>query len=130
MPKTTVYCFTGFDIKEGKSITAKRMATLEAIKGFNGVPLMETAKEVDISELDGDGHYPKYFTVIYSTKNFPLLNNDSVGKQKIKEFPLFEAAKASPFPTNEKYLFASIQVVGGWYTLSAGSSVWEFHEKK
>lgn len=129
MPKTMVYCFTVFDIKQGENIMAKRMATLEAIKSANGVPLMDTAKEVDISELDDNGHYPKYFTVVYSTKTFPLLNNDPVGKGKTKDFSSLEAAKSSPFPTDEKYVFASIQVVGGWYTRSLDNDEWEFQKK-
>ena len=128
MPKTTVYCFKGFDINQGKNIIAKRMATLGAIKSANCVPLMDTPKEVDISELDGNEHYPKNFTVIYYTKVFPILNLP-VGKQTTKEFSSFEAAKASPFPTNEKYVFASIQVVGGWYTRSLDNDEWKFQEK-
>ncbi len=38
MPKTTVYQFTKFDISQGKNIVAMRMATLEAIKLFEGTP--------------------------------------------------------------------------------------------
>jgi hypothetical protein len=44
-------------------IPSKRMATLESIKSFNCSPLMETAKEVDTSELDDDGLYPKKETI-------------------------------------------------------------------
>ena len=107
---------------------AKRMATSAAIKRFNGAPLEGTAKEVDISEIDDDGHYPKNFTVIYSTKVFPVLN-PPVGKQTTKEFSSFEAAKASPFPIYDKYVFASIQVVGGWYTRSSDNEEWIFRDK-
>lgn len=128
MPKTTAYCFTVFDINEGKNVMAKRMATLEAIKIFNGLPLEGTAKEVDTSELDDNGHYPKTFTVIYSTKSFPILNKP-VGEQTIKEFSSFHAAKASSFPTDKRYVFASMQVVGGWYTRSSDVNEWEFKEK-
>jgi hypothetical protein len=59
MPKVTVYCFTGYHINTDQTINSKHMATLEAIKKSSGVPLMETAKEVDASELDGNGFYPK-----------------------------------------------------------------------
>lgn len=59
MPKITVYYFTGYNITTDQIIRSKRMATLEAIKTFNGTPLMETAKEVDTSDLDGNGRYPK-----------------------------------------------------------------------
>ncbi|MGD0021716.1 MAG: hypothetical protein ABSC54_05375 [Smithellaceae bacterium] len=129
MPKTTVYCFTKFDIKQSKNIMAKRMATLEAIKSFNCVPLMNSAKEVDISELDDNGHYPKNFTVVYSTKTFPIINPPA-NQQTTKEFSSFEAAKASPFPTDKKYVSASIQVVGGWYIRSLDNDEWKFQEKK
>lgn len=59
MPKVTVYCFTGYNIITDKTLPSKHMATLETIKGLKGSPLMETAKEVDTSELDGNGFYPK-----------------------------------------------------------------------
>ena len=59
MPKVTVYCFTGYDHTSGQTVSAQRMATLETIKELKGTPLMETAKEVDTSELDGNGFYPK-----------------------------------------------------------------------
>ena len=63
MPKITVYCFTGYHIATDPMIPSKRMATLESIKSFNCSPLMETAKEVDTSELDDDGLYPKKETI-------------------------------------------------------------------
>ena len=129
MSKTTVYCFEVADPIKGENVVAKRMATLEAIKRFNGKPHMDTAKEVDISEINDEGQYPKNFTVIYSTKSFPILNHQ-VGKQATKEFSRFAAAKASPFPTDEKYVFASIQVVGGWYTRSLDKDEWEWIPKK
>jgi hypothetical protein len=54
-----VYYFTQYDIDSDKIVTSKRMATLEAIKNFNFVPLMDTAQEVDGLELDEYGRYPK-----------------------------------------------------------------------
>jgi hypothetical protein len=59
MGKVTVYYFTQYDINSDKIVTSKRMATLEAIKSFNCVPLMDTAQEVDGLELDEYGRYPK-----------------------------------------------------------------------
>jgi hypothetical protein len=59
MPKATVYYFKRWDMNVGQMVPSKRMATLKAIKDLGGVPLMETAKEVDASELDGNGFYPK-----------------------------------------------------------------------
>jgi hypothetical protein len=128
MPKTTVYCFEGDDKIHGKNVLAKRMATLEAIKSFNCVPLMDTAKEVDISELDGNYQYPKNYTVVYSTETFRDLDQ-TVSKQTTKEFSSFAAAKSAPFPTDKKYVFASIQVIGGWYTRSLSNAEWIFKEK-
>jgi hypothetical protein len=59
MPKITVYYFTGYDIATDQMIRSKRMATRERIKRFNCSPLNQTAKEVDTSELDDNGLYPK-----------------------------------------------------------------------
>jgi hypothetical protein len=128
MSKTSVYEFTKYDINQGKSITAKRMATLEAIKNFGGTPNMDTATEVDATEIDENGHYPKTFKVIYSTKAFPVLNINQIGKRKVVEYSSLEAAKSSPFPTDEKYISAMIQVVGGVYTRSYNSNEWAFQE--
>jgi hypothetical protein len=63
MPKTTVYYFIGYDIATDKMIRSKRMATRERIKRFNFSPLNETAIEVDTSELDDNGFYPKKETI-------------------------------------------------------------------
>ena len=59
MAKVTVYYFQGYSIDTDQIITPKRMATLETIKRYCCTPLMETAKEVDVSEVDEDGRYPK-----------------------------------------------------------------------
>ncbi len=59
MAKITVYYFTKYDINSDRIVTSKRMATLEAIKNFSCIPLIDTAKEVDTSELDEYGRYPK-----------------------------------------------------------------------
>lgn len=128
MPKRTVYQFTRFDIFQGKNIVAKRMATLEAIKIFEGTPIMNTVKEVDSTEVDENGHYPRTFKVIYSTKAYPVTNIQQIGKLKEVEFFSFEAAKSAPFPMDEKYVFASIQVVGGYFTRSIDSVEWIFQE--
>lgn len=63
MPKTTVYYFIGYDIATDQMIRSKRMATRERIKRFNCSPLNQTAKEVDTSELDDNGLYPKKETI-------------------------------------------------------------------
>jgi hypothetical protein len=60
MAKATVYYFQGYHIVTDEIITSKRMATLETIKRFCCTPIMDTAKEVDTSEVDEDGRYPKY----------------------------------------------------------------------
>jgi hypothetical protein len=59
MQKVTVYYFTGYHIATDEIICPKRMATLETIQRFNCTPLMDTAKEVDVSEVDDNGRYPK-----------------------------------------------------------------------
>ena len=59
MSKITVYYFTGYKITPDQIIHSKRMATVETIKRFNCTPIMETAKEVDSSELDDNECYPK-----------------------------------------------------------------------
>jgi hypothetical protein len=59
IPRVTVYCFNGYNIIADKTIPSKYMASLETIKKLNCAPLMETAKEVDTSELDDNGFYPK-----------------------------------------------------------------------
>jgi hypothetical protein len=59
MPKITVYYFTSYDIVTDQIIRSKRMASRETIRKFNYTPLNHTAKEVDTSELDDNGFYPK-----------------------------------------------------------------------
>ncbi|MGC9976190.1 MAG: hypothetical protein ABSC57_05670, partial [Syntrophales bacterium] len=63
MPKVTVYYFTDYNIVTDQIIRSKRMATFVWVKSLNYMPLMETAKEVDTSELDDDGLYPKKETI-------------------------------------------------------------------
>ena len=63
MPKITVYYFIGYDIATDQMIRSKRMATREKIKSFGCSPLNQTAKEVDTSELDDNGFYPKKETI-------------------------------------------------------------------
>ena len=62
MGKATVYYFIFFDTDKGESVRPRRPGTLEAI-GNTGIesakPLMRTALEVDESELDDNGFYPK-----------------------------------------------------------------------
>ena len=57
MPRVTVYRFTIYDITAGKEVFSQRPATLETIVLCEGKLLEETAQQVDVSELDGDGFY-------------------------------------------------------------------------
>jgi hypothetical protein len=62
MPKVTVYYFMGFDINSRENIRSKEMATLDWISKHPPtehpyVALMETAKEVETSELNANGLY-------------------------------------------------------------------------
>jgi hypothetical protein len=63
MPKITVYYFIGYDIATDQMIHSKRMASRETIRRFSYMPLNHTAKEVDTSELDDNGFYPKKETI-------------------------------------------------------------------
>jgi len=62
MAKATVYYFTFLDRDKGETVRPRRPGTLEAI-GNTGIesvnPLMSTALEVEESELDEHGFYPK-----------------------------------------------------------------------
>ena len=51
--------FAKYDINTDKVTKSKRMAIIESIANFNCFPLKETVKEVDTSELDDEGRYPK-----------------------------------------------------------------------
>jgi len=57
--KVTVFYFQGYDITSDQIIRSKSMASLERIKnykqGFEAIK--DTAKEVNIADLDRDGHY-------------------------------------------------------------------------
>ena len=60
MAKATVYYFTYID--ERGVVRPRRAGTLEAIENTgiaSATPLMNTALEVDESELDDDGFYPQ-----------------------------------------------------------------------
>jgi len=58
MSKITVYYFKKWDIYLDKNVQSKSMATFEKINEIQGaLPLLETAKEVDTSNLDPDGFY-------------------------------------------------------------------------
>jgi len=57
MPRVTVYHFTKYDITVGEMVLSQRPATLETIISCEGKLLEETAQQVDVSEVDGDGFY-------------------------------------------------------------------------
>jgi hypothetical protein len=62
MAKATVYYFTFFDIDTGETVRPRRAGTLEAIRdtGIASVNLLRrTALEVEESELDDAGFYPR-----------------------------------------------------------------------
>ena len=59
MSKITVYYFTKYDINTDQEVRSKRMATLEFINRIEGAPLMDTAKEINVTDLDENGRYPK-----------------------------------------------------------------------
>ena len=59
MQKITVYYFTKYDIKTDQEVPSIRMATLEYIDRIEGTPLMGTAKEINVTDLDDNGRYPK-----------------------------------------------------------------------
>jgi hypothetical protein len=62
MAKATVYYFTFFDMDTGGTVRPRRAGALEAIRdtGLESVNLlMRTAREVDASELDDKGFYPR-----------------------------------------------------------------------
>lgn len=59
MQKITVYYFTKYNIKTDQEVPSKRMATLEFINRIKGTPLMDTAKEINMTDLDDNGRYPK-----------------------------------------------------------------------
>jgi hypothetical protein len=62
MAKATVYYFTFFDKDKGEIVRPRRPGTLEAIANTRMAsvkPLISTAREVDESELDDNGFYPR-----------------------------------------------------------------------
>jgi hypothetical protein len=64
MAKATVYYFTFYDMDTGETVRPRRAGTLEAIRdaGLESVNLLiSTALEVDESELDDAGFYPRRY---------------------------------------------------------------------
>ncbi len=57
MPRVTMYYFMQYDRTAGETVRAQRPATLETIVVCEGTLLEETAQQVDVSELDGNGFY-------------------------------------------------------------------------
>ena len=55
MAKVKVYYFKAWDGYEWNDVRSPRQATLEAIATAEGKAMMETAIEIDESELDGNG---------------------------------------------------------------------------
>ena len=55
MQKIMVYYFNCYDIKADKTVRSKHPATRETIAACNGVVIEDTAQEVEVSRLDGNG---------------------------------------------------------------------------
>ena len=55
MKKVTVYFFEKYDITTDRNVRSKRPATLDTINSVHGQAIVETALEIDETELDGDG---------------------------------------------------------------------------
>jgi hypothetical protein len=55
VPKVIVYYFKKYDPNSDQMVLSKSMTTLKEITKNSGVPLWEGAKEVDTSDLDGNG---------------------------------------------------------------------------
>ena len=52
-----MYYFTKYDVIVGETVHSQRPATLETIVLCEGKLIEETAQQVDVSELDGNGFY-------------------------------------------------------------------------
>ena len=57
MEKVSVYYFRKFNLVLSKYDYSKDMATMELINKNNFEPLLETIKNIDKSELNGNGLY-------------------------------------------------------------------------
>ena len=57
MSKVSVYRFKRYDINSDEHLSSSTYATLEAIKQFGCIPLLETAIQIEESKLDGNGKY-------------------------------------------------------------------------
>ena len=55
MDTIEVFYFKAWDHERGEMVTSKRAATLIAISGGLGIPLLETRREIDVSNLDEHG---------------------------------------------------------------------------
>ena len=71
MEKVSVYFFKGWDADAGVNVTSKRLATLQAIRGSKGEPMLETQRTVDRGYLDSNGFYPK--TGVWLVEIFDLV---------------------------------------------------------
>ena len=54
MPTCTVYCFDFYDA-DGRLVHSQRAATLDCIERMDGMPIKETALQVDASQVDANG---------------------------------------------------------------------------
>jgi hypothetical protein len=58
MAQVPVYYFRKYDIATDQHAVSQRMATLDAIWREAGMPIMESRKDVESSEVDAEGFYP------------------------------------------------------------------------
>jgi hypothetical protein len=54
-----VYAFVIWNRERGGNVRSPRLATLDAIRGVEGVAIDGTGRSVDESELDGNHFYPR-----------------------------------------------------------------------
>ena len=52
MKKVKVYFFQKYQISSDKNVRSKRRATIQAITKVKGKAIIETALEIDVTELD------------------------------------------------------------------------------
>lgn len=59
MALISVFAFTHADDVNDKNVHEPRKATRDAIRRIHGTPIESSKEDVDESELDRDGFYPK-----------------------------------------------------------------------
>ena len=57
MATVPVYYFRKYDVTADEPAVSQRMATLSAIRREGGMPVMDSRKDVESTEVDADGFY-------------------------------------------------------------------------